>query len=108
MCKLHHVAIATKEFESYKKLFEQLGMKVERENGQIPERQLWFFEGIQLKEVEEFECGNTVDHIAISTNNIEESVKIALLNGCTLDSHRNNWFILPNGVKVELMSKENK
>lgn len=107
MYKLHHVAIATTEFENYKKLFEQLGMKVERENGQIPERQLWFFEGIQLKEVEEFEYGNTVDHIAISTNSIEESVKIALLNGCTLDLHRNNWFILPNGVKVELMNEKN-
>ena len=26
MSKLHHVAIATTEFERYKKIFEQLGM----------------------------------------------------------------------------------
>lgn len=38
MSKLHHVAIATTEFERYKKIFEQLGMTVERENGSISSR----------------------------------------------------------------------
>ena len=103
MCKLLHVAIATTEYEKYIKLFKQLGMKVERESGKIPERQLWFFEGIQLKEVENFDIGNNVDHIA----SVEKSIDIALLNGCTLDSDRSNWFILSNGTKIELMSEEN-
>ena len=103
MNKLHHVAIATTEFERDKKIFEQLGMKVERENSQIPTRQLWFYEGIQLKEVEDMQLGTNVDHIAIETNNIEETIKIALTNGCELDTYRENWFILPNGTKIELM-----
>lgn len=107
MCKLHHVAIATNEFERYVKLFEELGMKKERENGQIPERQLWYYEGIQLKEVRESDVGTNVDHVALSTENIEKSIEIALLNGCTLDSCRNNWFVLPNGVKIELMFEKN-
>ncbi len=103
MSKLHHVAIATTEFERYKKIFEQLGMTVERENGQIPTRQLWFYEGIQLKEVDDIQLGTNVDHIAIETNNIEETIKIALLNGCKMDTYRENWFVLPNGTKIELM-----
>lgn len=103
MSKLHHVAIATTEFERDKKIFEQLGMTVERENGQIPTRQLWFYEGIQLKEVEDIQLGTNIDHVAIWTNNIEETIKIALLNGCKMDTCGNNWFILPNGTRVELM-----
>ena len=103
MIKFHHVAISTTEFEKYKKLFEQLKMKIERENGQKPERQLWFYEGIQLNEVNEIKVGDNVNHIAISTSNIDETMKIALENGCKKDSFRDNWFVLPNGTKIELM-----
>ena len=103
MSKLLHVAIATTEFEKYKKFFEQLGMTVERENGQIPTRQIWFYEGIQLKEVDNIQLGTNIDHIAISTNNIKETIEIALLNGCKMDTRGNNWFVLPNGTTIELI-----
>lgn len=105
MCKLHHVAIATIEFEQYKELFEKLGMTIERENGKKPTRQLWFNEGIQLKEVSSIEQGNNVDHIALATKNIEETVRLALLNGCKSNSRGENWFILPNGTVIELMKE---
>ncbi len=105
MCQLHHVAIAIAEFEKYKELFEKLGMKVQRTTGEIPFRQLWFYEGIQLKEVCEVEVGNHVDHIAFDVQNIEETVKIALENGCSSHPRGDNWFILPNGTIIELMEK---
>ena len=106
MCKLLHVAIATTKFNEYKELFEKLGMTVDREVGEAPERQLWFCEGIQLKEVTSLDCGSNVDHIALATKDIDNTVKIALSNGCKLDSRGNNWFILPNGTKIELMKEE--
>ncbi len=106
MCKLHHVAIATIDFEEYKELFEKLGMTIQREVGEAPTRQLWFNEGIQLKEVSSLEYGTNVDHIALGTKDIEGTIKIALSNGCKLDLRGNNWFILSNGTKIELMEEE--
>ena len=103
MSKLHHIAIATVEFEKYKKLFEELGMSVERENGTMPTRQLWFHEGIQLKEIDNTQIGTNIDHVAIRTNDIKETMKIALLNGCKMDTRGNNWFVLPNGTRIELI-----
>lgn len=106
MCKLHHVAIVTIDFEEYKELFEKLGMTIQREVGEAPTRQLWFNEGIQLKEVSSLEYGTNVDHIALGTKDIEGTIRIALSNGCKLDSRGNNWFILSNGTKIELMEEE--
>ena len=103
MSKLHHVAIKTTEFEKEKNIFEHLGMTVERENGQIPRRQLWFREGIQLKEVEKIQLGTNVDHVAIKTNDIEKTIKIALSNECKRDRCGNNWFVLPSGTRIELI-----
>ena len=105
MCKLHHVAIATIDYEDYKELFAKLGMTIQREVGEAPTRQLWLTEGIQLKEVSSLEYGTNVDHIALETKNIEETIKIALSNGCKLDSRGNNWFILSNGTEIELMKE---
>ena len=106
MSKLHHVAVATTKFDEYKELFKKLGMKIEREVGEIPVRQLWFYEGIQLKEVTSLECGLNVDHIALETNNIEKTIEIALANGCKEDNRGDNWFVLSNGTKIELMKKK--
>lgn len=105
MCQLQHVAITVIEFEQYKELFEKLGMKVQRMTGKAPFRQLWFYEGIQLKEECAVEIGNYVDHIALDVQNIEENVKIALENGCCPHSRGNNWFVLPNGINIELIGK---
>lgn len=106
MCRLHHVAIATTCFDEYKKLFKKLGMVIEREVGQIPTRQIWFYEGIQLKEVSSLEHGTNVEHIALATKDIDETIKIALSNGCKLDPRGNNWFILSNGTEIELMKED--
>lgn len=103
MCRLHHVAIATINFEQYKELFEKLGMTIKREVGQAPTRQLWFYEGIQLKEISDLDSGNNVDHIALETEDVEGTIRTALSNGCKSDPRGNNWFILSNGTAIELM-----
>ena len=54
MLTLHHVAIATKEFEKYVELFEKMGMSVRRTVGEKPKRQIWFHEGIQINELRPF------------------------------------------------------
>lgn len=103
MCRLHHIAVTTKNFDDYKMLFKELGMTVEREVGKFPQRQLWFYEGIQLKEVLNLETGLSVDHIALVTEDINGTIKVAVSNGCKHEPKKDNWFILSNGTKVELI-----
>lgn len=105
---IHHVAINVAEFDWYQKFFEEvLQMTVKRVKGEAPKRQLWFWEGIQLKEVPENGAnGETVDHVALGTANVEEIVQNACARGCSRYEKGDHWFILPNGVKVELMKEE--
>lgn len=103
MCNLHHIAISVLDFEQYKVLFEKLGMTIKRITGETPSRQLWFYEGIQLNEVSFSSRGSEIDHIALHSNDIEKTVQIALKNGCKTHPKGSNWFILPNGVNIELM-----
>lgn len=103
MVLLHHIAIATVDYDQYKMLFEEIGMHLERETGSMPSRQLWFREGIQLKESRDVRKGSNVDHIALRTDCKEEILRIALKNGCTPDIHGNSWFSLSNGTIIELI-----
>ncbi len=80
-------------------------MTVERKSGKQPERQLWFNEGIQLKEVENINYGDNIDHFALETDDIEKTKEIAIENGCKLDKDNRNWFRLSNGTRVELLNK---
>ena len=105
MCYLHHVAISVDDIEKYIKLFEKLGMTIQRKNGTSPNRQIWFNEGIQLKEdYSSLNNGANIDHIALQSDDIETVVKVALENGCYFDIRGYNWFVLPNGIRVEVLS----
>lgn len=104
-CFIHHVAISIVEFDQYVELFKKIGMNVQRTTGEAPQRQIWFTEGIQLKETSVLKIGNNIDHIALCVNNIEATVKIAFENGCHSFSQGENWFLLPNGIVVELIKK---
>lgn len=104
MCLLHHIAISVDDIGKYLKLFEKLGMTIQRKNGISPNQQIWFNEGIQLKEDNSLlNNGANVDHIALQCSDIEKVVKVALENGCSLDSRGFNWFVLPNGIRVEVL-----
>lgn len=68
MILLYHAAIATADYEQSKRLFEKIGMHIERETGSVPNRQLWFREGIQLKESQNVSRGSNIDHLALKTD----------------------------------------
>lgn len=103
MLRLHHIAIAVEEFDKYVDLFVNLGLKVQRMTGEIPNRQLWFEEGIQIKELHDAKGGDSIDHIALGTDNSNDIIKIALENRCSSIKEKDNWFSLPNGISIELM-----
>lgn len=105
MCTLHHIAISVENIEQYRNLFEKLGMNVNRITGVSPCQQIWFDEGIQLKEVSSLIIeGTNIDHIALHSGNVNELIQTALENGCIQDFDKDNWFTLPNGISVEVMS----
>lgn len=103
MVQLHHVCIATTEYDRFRALFEKFGMTMKKETGEAPNRQFWFREGVQLKEVTTVEKGSNVDHFALSSADIPETVRIALENGCTQDPRGERWFALPDGTVIEMM-----
>ena len=105
MSHLHHVAITVADYERYIDLFQKLGMTVQKTRGEAPDRQLWFEEGIQLKEAPEGEARGNVDHIALGVTDKKEIMRIALENGCSPLPKGDKWFALPNGVSIELMEE---
>lgn len=105
MTRLHHVAISVNEFEKYVELFVNLGMKIQRITGEMPNRQLWFEEGIQLKEVLDEKHVGEIDHIALSTENAIDLVQIAFKNSCGSIIDKERWFSLPNGISIEIMEE---
>ncbi len=105
MTRLHHVAISTKNYDADKELFEKLGMTLRNTTGEKPNRQLWFNEGIQLKEVAEYTVGNSIDHVALGTPDAAQTRKIALENGCGESEKGDTWFVLPGGVMIELIQE---
>ena len=108
MTRLHHVAIKVAEFDRYVELFQKLGMSIQKSRGEAPARELWFVEGIQLKEVAGEPSGKVdqlVDHVALGVHSMAETKQIALDNGCSPLPRGEKWFALPNGVEIELMEE---
>lgn len=108
MCaQLHHVAINVQDFEWNLHLFQKLfHMKIKKTAGEKPNRKVWFYQGIQINECSSLSPDSSnYDHIAISVNNISETVTQALKMNCTPLSNGNNWFLLPEGTKIELIKK---
>lgn len=103
--KLQHIAITVMNFDQYRELFEELGMTVKRIISNTNQRQLWFCEGIQLIEGHCAEFESEMHHIAFETEDAEAAVRIALKNGCKQHPRGANWFILPNGLSVELLGE---
>ena len=100
MVSVNHIAISVSEFERYSRLFVSLGFNVLRESGEYPNRQLWFKEGIQLKEDMTIEDKNVIDHIALEVDHEDNVVKLALENGCYRLRKNDNWIALPNGIAI--------
>lgn len=104
MNRLHHVAIKTNNVEWYVDFFKEvLGMNIKKKTDVSGERKIWFHEGIQINEValENIER-ESVDHIAVSTDEMEKVIKKSVQYGCI--QLKENWVQLPDGLKIELIA----
>ena len=70
MVKLNHISLAVEDFESYRTLFMNLGMRVVRNTGEKPCRQTWFDGGIQLVEEPMGQQPVHFDYIALDCENV--------------------------------------
>ena len=106
--RIHHVAIAVQDFEWYVSFFTDVfNMTVERTAGEVPKRQLWFAQGVQIVESADDRPVNgpaACDHISIGVDNDpEEAASLAIAHGCSkVDGKGAHWFALPNGVLMEM------
>lgn len=101
---LHHVCIGVRNFDWYLDFFQEVfGMTVERTAKEAPHRQLWFDQGIQLKELtEDSTFGTFCDHISIGVDDIPATVAHAVSKGCKPLAKGAHWFELPEGGEIEL------
>lgn len=103
--QIHHSALNVKDFNWYVSFFEDVfEMSIRQTRGAVPNRKLWFHQGIQLNECpNNTTAGTLYDHIGISTDNPEEVLSRALKKGCVQIPDKPRWFRLPDGIVIELM-----
>lgn len=111
MCELqlHHVSIMADDYDWYVSFFRDVfGMEVEKTKGEAPKRNIWFKEGIQLRECVQLPPASGVyDHFAFGSDDIPGTVAKALAAGCQpLSPEKPHWFVLPNGAGVEMKPKK--
>lgn len=109
---LNHVAINVTDYEWYKNFFLIIcEMNPYREDAAKENmgRKIWFIEGIQINEVEEEMLPQAaLDHIGLHSPDVVAFVAQAIEAGCLPHpSHKKkHWFLLPNGVHVEVKTYE--
>lgn len=102
--QLNHTALNVKDFDWYLKFFQDVFcMEIQRTRGEAPNRQVWMKQGIQLNEVSEDSIpGKLYDHLGFVVEDVKALKELAVLHGCSPLEGKDHWFVLPNGVKVEL------
>jgi len=102
--QLNHTALNVKDFDWYLNFFlEVFDMEIQRELGEAPERKVWLAQGIQLNEVpKEEEMGQLYDHLGFVVEDVPALKALAVEHGCACLPGKDHWFLLPNGVRVEL------
>ena len=101
---LNHIALNVKDFDWYEHFFRTVcSMNSYREDGVSPNRKIWFSEGIQLNETtEELPVKGIYDHVGFHAEDAAGFVSAAKAAGCSDVPGKAHWFMLPNGVKVEV------
>lgn len=110
---IHHAAILTGDYSWYVNFFKDVfHMTVARTRGEAPCRQLWFAEGIQINELAEekeiFPENCALDHISLGVDiDPVEAAAEAIRYGCRkAEGVGPHWFVLPNGVMMEMKPAE--
>lgn len=107
---LHHTSISVTDFEWHIQFFKEVfHMHEYRVKGEAPNRSIWFSEGIQLDELPDGQDdemrASFPAHIAFQTDDLEVILSRAYELGCKQYKDKHHWFVMPNGLKVEI--KEN-
>ncbi len=105
--RVTHVAFDVDQFDWYKNFFENVyGMEIDREDGEAPARRIWFKGGIQLNETEETRSPIEIfDHVCLLAEDVQGFVAKAIEAGSRKhpDETKGHWFLMPNGMQVEVM-----
>lgn len=101
---LTHAALNVRDFEWYLSFFEDIfGMKEEKRQGSMPYRKIWLDGGIQLNECQaDITSAGPMDHLGFESDDAGGVVEAAKARGCIAVPFRPTWFILPNGVVIEM------
>lgn len=109
--KIHHASLLTENYQWYVDFFREVfNMTISRTRGESPHRQLWFSEGIQINELpqgsEVFPANCACDHISLGVDiDPVAAADLAIRHGCRkAEGKGDHWFVLPNGVMMELKS----
>ena len=116
---LDHVALNVRDFEWYLNFFEEVfGMKEVKRQGDMPYRKFWLDGGIQLCECQvDTGSAGPMDHICFVSDDVDAVIEAAKARGCiTVPEaakargcitvpYKPTWFILPNGVVIEMKTR---
>ena len=103
---LEHTAVYVKDIHWHMRFFEQaLGMPLRNIQGSEDDPvQVWMIGGVQLVSDKDFDGpeGRMV-HLGIMTKDLEAALERVYKWGVTEMPQGHNWFILPDGLAIELM-----
>ena len=109
--RIHHAALLVENYQWYVDFFQDVfHMTIARTAGERPNRQLWFHEGIQINVLpqgpEVFPENCACDHISLGVDiDPVAAAQQAIQHGCRkAEGKGEHWFVLPNGVMMELKS----
>lgn len=104
---LDHVALNVHDFEWYLNFFEDVfGLKEQKRQGTMPYRKIWLDGGIQLCEcMVETGSAGLMDHICFVSEDVDAVIEAAKAHGCISVPYKPAWFILPNGIVIEMKRK---
>ncbi len=106
---VEHTAIRVKDIRWYVRFFcEALGMQINSVDGSADDpKQVWLLGGLQLISDPKFEGPEgRLAHLGIMTENLEKALEKVYKWGVTELPQGRNWFVLPDGLSVELLQKQ--
>ena len=104
---IDHTALNVRDFEWYLNFFEDVfGMKELKRQGTMPYRKIWLDGGMQLIECQvDIGSAGPMDHLSFVSDDVDTVIKAARARGCISVPYKPTWFILPNGVVIEMKAQ---
>ncbi|SNS81023.1 hypothetical protein SAMN05446037_102215 [Anaerovirgula multivorans] len=107
---VEHMAVRVKDIQWHISFFQEvLGMTIKSVDGsQDNPKQIWTIGGLQLISDPTFEGPEgRAAHLGIMTEDLEAALEEAYERGVIELPQGRNWFVLPDGLCIELMQAKN-